>query len=125
MSHGQVQTCAAGFDGEDEGCLNLTVGRLRALDHPVALEFWHLAVNSYYLRAERLFKMSAKDSALSANCTSRIDESTVPAGDTAGRAPPPSALGHRSRPCVAGAASGPLRWAEPRRDRRARGDYRG
>jgi hypothetical protein len=37
---GQVQTCAVGFDGEARA---LAAGRLKPLDHAVALGFGHLA----------------------------------------------------------------------------------
>jgi hypothetical protein len=55
VGSGQVQTCSASLDGEDEDG-PLAVGRRRLLDHPVALGFGSVPVNQEYLETERFFK---------------------------------------------------------------------
>ena len=61
VGSGQVQTCSAGLDGEDEEAWVLAVGRLKPLDHPVALGFGSLPIDQEYLTAEGFFKVPAEN----------------------------------------------------------------
>ena len=56
----QVQTCSACLDGEDEEACALAVGRLKTLDHPVALGSGNLPVDLRIPHGQGFFKVPAE-----------------------------------------------------------------
>jgi hypothetical protein len=60
VGSGQVQTCSAGLDGEDKEGWALAVGRLKLLDHPVALGFVSVPINQAYRTTDGFFKGPAE-----------------------------------------------------------------